>query len=99
MQADDLILILTDLVSVENALKLLNKYTQCSRLIINIGKTKAKHHGSSNTPDYHPHGLSWIHTPLETLGVHITNNEDENLKYNFKPKTATLKNLLNIWKQ
>ncbi len=47
----------------------------------------------------HPHGLSWIKTPQETLGVHITNNEDENLKYNFKPKIATLKHLFNIWKQ
>ncbi len=27
-----------------------------------------------------------------------TNNEEENLKYNFKPKIATLTNLLNIWK-
>ncbi len=33
------------------------------------------------------------------MGVHITNNEEENLKYNFKPKIATLKNLPNIWKQ
>ncbi len=99
MLADDLTLILTDLVSVENALKLLNKYTQCSGRKINIGKTKAKHHGCSNTSDYYSHGLSWIKTPLETLGVHITNNEEENLKYKFKPEIATLKNLLNIWKQ
>ncbi len=27
-----------------------------------------------------------------------TNNEEENLKYNFKPKIATLTNFLNIWK-
>ncbi len=36
---------------------------------------------------------------MEMLGVHTTNNEEENLKYNFKPKIATLKHLLNIWKQ
>ncbi len=28
---------------------------------------------------------------LETLGIHITNNSEENLNYNFKPKIATLK--------
>ncbi len=56
MLADDLTLILTDIVSVENALKLLNKYTQCSGLKNNIDKTKAKHHSSSNTSDYYPHG-------------------------------------------
>ncbi len=60
MLADDLTLLLTDLVLVENALKLLNKYTQCSRLKINIDKTKEKHHGSYNTSDYYPHGISWI---------------------------------------
>ncbi len=96
MLADDLTLILTDLVSVDNAL---NKYTQYSRLKINIDKIKTKHHGYSNTSYYYSHGLSWIKSPLETLGVHITNNEEENLKYNFKPKIATFKNLLNIWKQ
>ncbi len=71
MLADDLTLMLIELVSVENGLKLLNKYTQCSGLNFNIDKTKAKHHGNSNTSDYYPHGLSWIKTPLETLGVHI----------------------------
>ncbi len=40
MLADDRTLILTDLVLVENAIKLLNKYTLCSRLKINIDKTK-----------------------------------------------------------
>ncbi len=40
MLAGDLTLILTDLVSVENALKLLNKYTQYSGLKINIAKLK-----------------------------------------------------------
>ncbi len=43
MLADDLTLILTDLVSVENAHKLLNKYKKCSELNINIDKTKAKY--------------------------------------------------------
>ncbi len=69
---------------------------QCSALKINIDKTKAKHHGSSNISDYYPHRLSWIKTLPETLGVYITNNEEENLKYNFKPKITTFKNLLNI---
>ncbi len=40
--ADDLTLILTNLVSFENALKLLNKFSQCSGLKINTNKTKRK---------------------------------------------------------
>ncbi len=30
--------------------------------------------------------------PLETLGIPITNNCEENLNYNLKPKIATLRN-------
>ncbi len=36
---------------------------------------------------------------LETLGIFITNDSDENYLLNYKPKLAELKNLLNIWKQ
>ncbi len=97
--ADDLILILKDLLSVENVLKLLRKFSHCSGLKINIDKTKAKSIGRSLTPDNYPHGVSWIKTPLETLGIYITNNHDDNLNFNFKPKLATLKILLSIWKQ
>ncbi len=43
-------------------------------------------------PHYFPHGLSWIKNTLETLGIHITTNLEENINYNFKPKIATLKN-------
>ncbi len=40
--ADNLTLILQDLTSIENALKLLNMFSLCSGLKINIEKTKAK---------------------------------------------------------
>ncbi len=99
MLADDHTLILKDLLSVENALKLLRKFSHCSGLKINIDKTKAKSIGRSLTPDHYPHGLSWIKTPLVTLGKYITNNHDDNRNFNFKPKIAILKHLLSIWKQ
>ncbi len=58
-------------------------------LIINIEKTKVKL-GKPINADYYPHGLSWIKTPLETFGIYITNNHEENLNYNYKPKLAKL---------
>ncbi len=94
MLADDLSIILTNLGSVENALKLLNKFSQCSGLKINIDKTKAKSIGTSESPEHYHHGLSLINTLIETLGIHITNNLEESFNYNFKPKIATFKNLL-----
>ncbi len=36
---------------------------------------------------------------VETLRIYITNNSEENVSYNLKPKKATLRNTLNIWKQ
>ncbi len=99
MLADDLTLILQDLKSVENALKLLKNVSFSSGLRINIEKNKAKNLGITLRSDHYPHGLSWIKTPLETLGIYITNNSEENLSYNFKPKIATLHNTPNIWKQ
>ncbi len=38
-------------------------------------------------------------TPIETLGIVITDNEDKNYKYNFQNKIENLKPTLNIWKQ
>ncbi len=76
--ANDLTLILKDLLSVENGLKLLS-FSNCSRLKINIDKRKVKSIGRSLTPDHYPHGLSWIKIPLETLGIYITNKHDDNL--------------------
>ncbi len=64
-----------------------------------MDKTKAKYIGKILKPDHFPHGLLWIKTSLETLGIFITNDPDENYLLNYKPKLAELKNLLNIWKQ
>ncbi len=99
MLADNLTLILQDLKSVENALKLLKNFNLYFGLRINIEKTNAKNIGITLTSDHYLHGLSWIKTPFETLGIYITNNSEENFSYNFKPKIATLRNTLNIWKQ
>ncbi len=37
--------------------------------------------------------------PNQIHGIHITNNLDKSFNYSFKPKIATFKNLLQIWKQ
>ncbi len=99
MLADDLTLIITNLGSLENAVKLLNIFSQCSGLKINIDTTKAKSIGTSESTEHYHHGLPWIKIPIETLGIHITNNLEESFNYNCKPKIATFKNLLQIWKQ
>ncbi len=49
--------------------------------------------------DHFPHGLSWIKTPLGTLGITITDNAEANFKYTFQQRILNLKVILNIWKQ
>ncbi len=80
-------------------LTVLNIFTTCSGLKLNINKTQAKYIGSKLTCDYFLHDLSWIKTLIQTLGIVITDNEDKNYKYNFQNKFINLKTTLNIWKQ
>ncbi len=49
--------------------------------------------------EHFQHRLSWIKTPLETLGITITDNTEANFKYNFQQRILNLKVILNIWKQ
>jgi exonuclease III len=97
--ADDITLILSDLSSVEHSIKILKAYSKCAGLKINVEKTQAKYIGSLKDSDYFPHGLSWIKTPIETLGIIITDDVDKCFKYNFQQKIHNLKSTLNIWKQ
>ncbi len=97
--ADDITLILLDQNSVKHSLEVLKVFSQYAGLNINIDKTKAKYIGSLMSCDHFPHGLSWIKTPIETLGIVITNNDVTNFKYNFQQRIFTLKATLNIWKQ
>ncbi len=97
--ADDITLILKDLLSLEDSLKTFKLFQHCSVLKLNIDKTKAKHIGKILNPDHFPHGLSWMKTPLETLCIFITNDAEENLNLNFKPRIANFTNLLNVWQQ
>ncbi len=88
--ADAITLILKDLFSLENSFKTFNLFQHCSGLKLNIDKTKAKHIGKILNPDHFPSGLSWIKTPLETLGIFITNDTEENLNLNCKARIANL---------
>ncbi len=97
--ADDTTLILSDIKSVQNSFKILKGFSKYAGLKINVDKTQSKYIGSLISCDHVPHGLSWIKTPIETLGIVITDNDETNYKYNFQQRIYTLKSTLNIWKQ
>jgi hypothetical protein len=97
--ADDITLLLQDLNSIPQILNTLKKFHSCSGLKINIEKSNAKYIGSLITCDHYPHGLSWIKTPIYTLGIHIVTNQELNYTLNFAQKIKNLKTKLDIWKQ
>jgi hypothetical protein len=96
---DDMTLLLTDTHSITESLYVLKHFQNCSNLKINLDKSNAKYIGSLTYSDYYPHGLSWIKTPIHTLGISIVQNPELNYKYNFHQRINNLKNTLNIWKQ
>ncbi len=96
--ADDRTLILHDLDSVKNTNDLLKKFSFSAGLKINIDKTQAKYIGTLSSCNYYPHGLSWIKTHLETLGITICDNGEISYKHNFQQRISNLKSTLNIWK-
>ena len=99
MLADVMTCILNDIDSVNNILKTLDRFKECSGLHINVEKTQAKYIGSLKGWDYYPHGLSWIKKPMEVLGIVFTTTDNDNYRYNFESRIKNLKTVLNIWKQ
>ncbi len=43
--------------------------------------------------------MYWIKTPIETLGMVITIDDESNYIHNFQQRILNLKTILNIWKQ
>ncbi len=96
--ADDLTLILSELESIKVTIRILKSFKICAGLKINVDKTQAKYIELLSSSDYFPHGLLWIKTLLETIGIVIIDNDEDNYKYNFHQKILILKSMLNIWK-
>ncbi len=99
LPADDITLILSDINSVQNSFKIPKSFSKCAGLKINVDKTQAKYIESLISYDRFIRGVSWIKTPIETLGIVITGNDGTNYKYNLHQRIFTLKSTLNIWKQ
>ncbi len=77
----------------------MKSFSNCTGLIINVEKTQAKHIGSLISCHHFQHGVSWIKTPILTLGIVITDNNQSNFQHNFQHRILTLNATLNMWKQ
>jgi hypothetical protein len=96
--ADDTVCFLSDTKSVEETLKIFELFKQCSGLKINLNKTKAIPLGSLRNKELNIPELDCTEKYVETLGVIITDNEEDHYKNNFKHRILNLKQTLNIWR-
>ena len=70
--ADDTTVLLKDLDSVLQLLKLLDQFKRVSGLEINANKTEAMWLGSWRNRKNKPFGFKWPHEPIYALGIHFS---------------------------
>ena len=98
--ADDTTLFLYDEKSLINALDLLERFSVCSGLKLNMSKTKIFCLGNTNhRPTLHSKYEILKTSSFKALGVHFCYNTDEMSRINLDERLEKFINILNIWKQ
>ena len=85
--ADDTSLICSNLISVQNALLVLNEFWTLSGLKLNESKTKAPWLGQWKNRTEEPLNFMWTKKPLKVMGIHISYNKAGNERKNVIQKT------------
>lgn len=96
--ADDTTLFLENVISVDNALELLEHFYKCAGLRLNKEKTEAVQLGLINNGNLKGHGIKWVDKNIKTLGVWVGKNTGDLQTTNLDEKVQKIKNLLNMWK-
>ena len=96
--ADDTTLMLSDISSIKNAIRLLEKFARVSGLKLNLGKSKAMWLGEKSIPNRKLFNLTWTDEPIKALGIYFCKNEKQAEEKNFSEKIKSLKRQLNLWK-
>ena len=98
LYADDITLILSDLKSGKEALKLLDQYSKCSGLHINREKTEGMWIGRWKDNVEKPFNIKWPKEPIKALGIYHSYDRKAFIKANFEDKIAQLIRQLHWWK-
>ena len=96
--ADDTTVFLNDVKSGKIFLQLLEEFSKCSGLKINIDKTEGLWLGQSKNKNEQLFGISWSKKPIKLLGLYIGHNKKNLEISNFRHKIQKLKGVLNSWK-
>jgi len=96
--ADDTNLFCADLISVENALKEVDKFGELAGLKLNRKKTKAIWLGKWEKNKSKPLQLKWLRDPIRILGIYVSYNDKENNEKNFNIKIQRMQTNLDLWR-
>ena len=97
--ADDTTVLVRDLYSVSQLLKLLNSFKNISGLEVNKQKTEAMWLGSWRNSTEKPFGFKWPQNSIYALGVHFAYDPVLANKLNFEEKVYNLEQTLHSWKR
>ena len=97
--ADDTTGVFRDVKSACNFLKLVNEFSICSGLKLNLEKTEALWIGKDKNNKDTPLGISWPKKTIKLLGLYIGHNEKDIEVCNFRHKLNDVKQLLNSWRE
>ena len=96
--ADDTTIFLKNYNSLENTLKILDKFEKAAGLKLNTSKTEAMRLGACNNLPCNKLGIKIVEK-TRSLGIHITKNANLLVEENFNDKYSKISNLLNMWQQ
>ena len=97
--ADDTTIYVSNVFSLECAIKVICKFSEFSELKINLEKSEALPLGSfkDNHPDISHLNINFSSGPVRYLGVLLSTCQEKIFELNFIPKLQKLKDILRIW--
>ena len=95
--ADDTTVFASNMLSVSNVLKEIDKSSSVSGIVMNKQKTKGICLGNGNERDLVGE-IKWSDKPVKSLGIYFVKDKKQVEGLNCKPKLVKLEHILNRWK-
>ena len=97
--ADDSTIIMGNLESIPNVLKIINTFSKYAGPKLNIAKTKGIWLGPLKDLGLRDHcGITWTGNPVKCLGIYIGHNKEKSYTLNWVKKIENMRNVINKWK-